>query len=100
MSDPPAGTLFVLVGRHHAYVDEADYERVAALKWRPLRRRSGAWHAIAHKPGQHGKTVVMHRMLLGVEDPEVLVYHADGNGLHNWRANLRVYRKLPRSADD
>jgi len=31
----------------------------------------------------------MHRFILGITDPAVQVDHRDGDGLHNWRRNLR-----------
>jgi hypothetical protein len=32
----------------------------------------------------------MHRLILGVLDPRIKVDHHDGDGLHNWRTNLRI----------
>lgn len=37
-----------------------------------------------------GKSVFMHRLILGLEDPKTLGDHKDGNTLNNCRSNLRA----------
>jgi hypothetical protein len=37
----------------------------------------------------HGKTIALHRFLLGIVDPKIKVDHKDGNGLNNRRSNIR-----------
>jgi hypothetical protein len=78
-----------------ALVDDCDYERVMA---------AGPWFALVARPG-HNTTYasrhiyksdgrrtaqLMHRFILGLTDPKILVDHKDRNGLHNWRGNLRI----------
>jgi hypothetical protein len=88
-----AGTVvpISLTRGYHALVSQSDYERVAALKWRAHTGSDGRVYAKAHMPGsgRRGKSLSMHRFILGVTDPKVKVDHADGDGLHNWRTNLR-----------
>jgi hypothetical protein len=75
-----------------ALVSDIDYLRVL---------KAGPWYAHVQK----GRTVYaernvykddgshtlqkMHRFILGLTDPTILTDHKDGNGLHNWRRNLR-----------
>jgi hypothetical protein len=75
-----------------AIVDDADYERVAAFKWRALiDRRRNKVYAVrkTHGPHSNRKSFYMHREILGVTDPQVKVDHRNGDSLDNRRANLR-----------
>lgn len=75
-----------------ALVDDADYERVIA---------AGPWAAHIHRHTVYAKRCVrkpdgkrtkqmLHRFILGLTDPKVLVAHIDRNGRHCWRNNLRI----------
>lgn len=75
-----------------AIVDDADYERVAALKWCALKACGKRQQVYAtHYKRANGRVVAisMHRFLMG--DPAgMIVDHIDSNGLNNTRANLRI----------
>lgn len=73
-----------------ALVDDKDYERVSAFKWYASVKDHRRVVAISGKR-VNGRTkhTVMHRFLLGVTDPKILVDHKNGNTLDNTRANLR-----------
>lgn len=66
-----------------ALVDDADYEWLTQWKWRAVEGASGNWYAecVAGR---------MHRLVMGITNPEVEVDHKDGDGLHNRRGNLRA----------
>jgi hypothetical protein len=52
-----------------------------------------SWHLTAYGYAAsriNGKIIYMHRLVLGVTDPNVLVDHRDGNHTCNTRENLRV----------
>jgi hypothetical protein len=67
-------------------VDEHDAEVLAGRSWWAVPRRN-----TFYAQGQvEGRTVYMHRYLLGVTDPQVFVDHRNGHGLSNWRGNLRL----------
>ena len=66
-----------------ALVDDADYERVAVLKWRARIKNARTVYAVA------GDGIRMHRFILGITDPKVQVDHDDRDGLNNQRYNLR-----------
>lgn len=77
-----------LSGGGFAVVDIADIPLICDQAWQrsrvPHNRTSYAMATTA------GKTVMMHRMILGLKTPrKIFVDHIDGDGLNNRRANLR-----------
>lgn len=70
-------------------IDVEDWPLVADLTWYAHEPRPGQAYA-AHRSSKPRSIVRMHRLLMGVTDPAVLVDHRDGNRLNNRRANLRV----------
>lgn len=71
-----------------AIVDDADFEWLNQWKWYAVKYRH-SWYAARKEGWPIQKTILMHRAIMNVTDPEILVDHKDGNGLHNWRENLR-----------
>jgi hypothetical protein len=74
-----------------AIVDESDYVslNLGSHLWRHQKGKCGVVYA---KTYVKGKTVLLHRLIMGVVDSprSVLVDHIDHNGLNNTKANLRV----------
>src|ERR1700685_3698786 len=66
-------------------VDDADYDLLSAFPWRAVRIRN-TWYAETYVKGARA---FMHRFLL-CAGPGDQVDHRDGDGLHNWRQNLRL----------
>ena len=76
-----------------AIVDDADYELVSRYKWQAneQRRKDGSIkivYAQGHLPGN--KSLLMHRLILGLTDSKIQADHQDHNGLDNRRENLRL----------
>lgn len=67
-------------------VDNADYAALSAWGW----RRNNYGYAVRCERGEDGRTVLMHRHLLGLEfgDP-LFADHENRDRLDNRRANLR-----------
>lgn len=75
-----------------AFVDNQDFELVSKFKWyaAPTGNTVYATRGI-HRPDGPGQTrQMMHRLILGLTDPKILVDHIDRNGLNNQRGNLRT----------
>lgn len=79
-----------LTGGYRAAVDDADYPRIAGRRWRASVGYGGTVYAARRvKVGDRWETIYMHREVIGAGEGEI-VDHADGDGLNNTRANLRV----------
>ncbi len=69
----------------YALVDPEDYVLLNQIKWSAyFKPNCNKWYA------QNKKEGLLHRYLLGIKDPNVLVYHKNGNTLDNTRQNLEV----------
>ncbi len=68
-----------------ALVDDADYEWLNQYGW--CASWSGRrWYAV-HREGR--RSILMHRLILGLSNPSIQGDHKSGNGLDNRRENLR-----------
>lgn len=75
-----------------ALVDDGDYARLMEFKWQALvcRRRDGSVKNVYARTGGR-PTLLMHREVMGANEPSVLIDHfPDHSGLNNQRNNLRV----------
>lgn len=75
-----------------AIIDEEDFDRVGHLAWCPhvqphttYARRTGR-----RSPDGRRQSARLHRMVLGITDPKIIVDHINGDGLDNRKANLRI----------
>ena len=84
--------LIPLTQGQFAMVDDEDFDFINQWKWyaskdvRTFYARTNIW---LHKIGKQ-KTVRMHRYILLLNNPSVLVDHKDCNGLNNQKNNLRI----------
>jgi HNH endonuclease len=67
-----------------ARVSDHRYNKVVNFKWRAVWIKD-RWYA-----RRSNDDVFLHRFIMGVTDPSVLVDHRDGNGLNCQDENLRV----------
>lgn len=69
-------------------VSDEDFEYLNQWKWRLSNPARNKWYA------QTGKKVLMHRVILGLTDPNIWGDHLDSDGLNNQRENLRTCSKI------
>lgn len=81
---------------HVAVVDDEDYAVYGHLKWFAKQKPGESPYAARTV---RGRTVLMHREILGLTDPRDLADHKNGNTLDNRRSNLRRTDKQGNSAN-
>ena len=76
-----------------ALVDDEDFEWLSQFKWyakKTSKERVEARKNIKIEKGEKRQAIqVMHRFVLSVTDPKILIDHKDCNALNNQRGNLR-----------
>lgn len=70
-------------------VDDEDAKFAASFKWSASRTRNNVYAACKQKVDGKPTSIYLHRLLLGITDPNVEVDHVNRDGLDNRRANLR-----------
>lgn len=83
--------LIPLTQGKFAMVDDADYDEISKHNWYTHGSRH-TFYAYRKTSGSRAnrKSLIMHRVLLGVTDSTIHIDHRDGNGLNNQRSNIRV----------
>jgi hypothetical protein len=77
--------------KYVAIVDDEDYETVNKFYWSVCGKHNIYYaKSSIYLPCGKQKTIRMHRLIMGVNDPKKLVDHIDHNGLNNQRSNLRI----------
>lgn len=75
-----------------ALVDDDDFEKLSKYSWQRSyssnRKTTYAHTSVITAEGK--KTIIMHRLVMGVTDTNIQVDHKDFNGLNNQKCNLRV----------
>lgn len=73
-------------------IDESDLPLVSQFTWTLATTSASDRHVYAKTGGKNtnGKTILMHRLIMGVTDPGLVVDHINGNTLDNRRSNLRI----------
>lgn len=83
-------------GKYATLVDDQDYDYLSQFKWHITQFRRKTDNTLVHyvvrrvDPLLHGVTILRMHTEIMKPDNGFLVDHRDGEGLHNWRANLRI----------
>lgn len=86
------GTFLVpLTKGCYSRIDAIDVEVVGQYNWTVTKHKKhfSAYASLKKDNGRY-TCVLMHRMILGLKDPAVVVDHKNGDSLDNRRQNLRV----------
>lgn len=76
-----------------ALVDDEDFERLNEFKWCVL-RKGNVFYAERRAVIDGARCLIrMHRVILNLTDPSILIDHIDRNGLNNQKYNLRECTK-------
>lgn len=73
-----------------ALVDEADAELVNQYRWHPLVRESTTYAQAYAQDGGSPRSILMHRLILGLTESSHEADHINHDGLDNRRGNLRT----------
>lgn len=79
-------TIIKLDKGFSAIIDSQDFELVSAYKWYARKGKNGNHYATS----TIHKDLHMHRLILGLTDPNKKVDHINHNGLDNRRSNIRI----------
>jgi hypothetical protein len=79
--------IVTLTKGHHTLVDVADLPVILSYKWCFV-AGGYAFTSVMLADGKRAK-LYLHRLLLGLTDPDVHADHENGNGLDNRRVNIR-----------
>jgi len=73
-----------------ALVDDEDFEYLNQWNWCVTFAKHTAYAQRGDYSNGKKKTILMHRLILGLTDPKIDGDHKDHNGLNNQRSNLRI----------
>ena len=98
VAEIPTPKNWLVVKGYKIAVDFDDFEKVSCLSWEVIKRSDTYIYFRARLRGVdpetgeklYKKKVYLHRYIMGITDPSVVVDHINGNTLDNRKENLRV----------
>jgi|SRR6188768_735071 len=83
-----------------ALVDDQDYDFLNQFKWYAKKDPfAKTYYAARNNPEVKGLLILMHRQILGLDDPKLFCDHSDHNGLNNQKYNLRIATRSQNNAN-
>lgn len=83
--------IFTMTCGAEVMLDDEDYDRLPKTGWYlSQKKRSDSNQDRKTVYAVHDDYGRMHRWILGITDPKILVDHIDHNGLNNQKSNLRI----------
>lgn len=73
-----------------AQVDDWRFDELNKYKWYAWKPKGNTTHYARRSGNIRGQKVLMHRQIMGLTDPKILVDHADRYGLNCQEYNLRI----------
>lgn len=90
----PNSKLISLNNGMFAIVDDDDFERANDMYWWAFKHRN-TWYAIGSILCSDSLIdIKLHRFILNVSDPSILIDHENGNGLDCRKVNLRIVTNI------
>ena len=83
----PKTRLIRLNKGYFAVVDEDLFDDINSFKWTAFEHGNTVYAVCSELKYTTGRSGFMHRYIMGNNSP--MIDHANGNGLHNYRSNLR-----------
>jgi len=83
-------TVWIYLSRDKwALIDKKNYKKVSKHTWH-AKYKNGNWYAeTSIKINNKYRCVLLHRLILGIDDPKIFVDHIDHNGLNDMEINMR-----------
>jgi hypothetical protein len=77
------------------FVDDEDYNFLMQWKWHAKPNMNNGYYAIRGFKNEKNtmSKIHMHRVIMNLTDPNLVVDHIDGNPLNNQKSNLRICTK-------
>lgn len=83
----------VRAGKYEALIDDEDFDRVNKWGWLAYFKKGSVEPKYACRRKNVGggqRMIYLHRFILNITDPSIIIDHIDGNGLNNQKENLRI----------
>lgn len=78
--------IFKINEKYSTQIDDEDLPRVMQLKWTVNIEHGRPYARARYK----GKKIRLHRFILGISNPKILIDHIDRDTLNNTKGNLRI----------
>lgn len=80
----------IKIKNQQVLIDNEDAQLISQYKWHLAYGPRTAYARTSIRINQKYKKTFMHRLILGLTNPNIQVDHIDGNGLNNQKSNLRI----------